>query len=185
MKSFKLYDKALLQQEITCQSGNAYLLNTNYKLWIKFGLMLKNEEHIDVAFLLEAGFYLEEDENDILNQLIDFYNNANIYPRQLDDGIDDVTTELIDWENDGEYIYLAFLNKYNIDLETCEYLHWHKFKALFNGLFIGYQDIVRTRAYKGDDKKEIRERIKWEIKNDNVKLQDEKTQAIHEYLKQF
>lgn len=38
------------------------------------------------------------------------------------------------YEFDDTYIYSAFLSQYNIDLQDIEYLHWWKFKALFEGL---------------------------------------------------
>lgn len=42
--------------------------------------------------------------------------------------------KIYDFEEDAEYIYSAFLEQYNIDLNAIEYMHWWKFKALFNSL---------------------------------------------------
>jgi len=39
-----------------------------------------------------------------------------------------------DFEQDAAYIYAAFLSVYNIDLNEIDYLHWWKFRAMFNAL---------------------------------------------------
>ena len=38
------------------------------------------------------------------------------------------------FEHDDDYIYSAFLTQYHIDLQDIEYLHWWKFKAMFDAL---------------------------------------------------
>ncbi len=42
--------------------------------------------------------------------------------------------QIYSYEFDDMYIYSAFLNQYQIDLQDIEYLHWWKFRALFEGL---------------------------------------------------
>ena len=42
--------------------------------------------------------------------------------------------QIYSYEFDAEYIYSAFMEQYNIDLNSIKYLHWWKFKALFNSL---------------------------------------------------
>lgn len=43
--------------------------------------------------------------------------------------------KVVDFEEDGEYIYASFLQDYGIDLIDCQgKLHWKKFIALFQGL---------------------------------------------------
>lgn len=41
---------------------------------------------------------------------------------------------IMDYKEDAELIYSAFLQQYGIDLWEIEFLHWHKFKALLLGL---------------------------------------------------
>lgn len=44
-------------------------------------------------------------------------------------------TKVVDFDEDGEYIYASFLQDYGIDLIDCQgKLHWKKFIALFQGL---------------------------------------------------
>ena len=42
--------------------------------------------------------------------------------------------QIYSYEFDAEYIYSAFMEQYKIDLNSIPYLHWWKFKALFNSL---------------------------------------------------
>jgi hypothetical protein len=71
---------------------------------------------------------------------------------------------IYDYEYDSGYIYAAFLADYGIDLESIEYLHWWKFRALFASLrqgnmivkIMGYR-AADTRKMKGEEKKHYRE----------------------------
>lgn len=42
--------------------------------------------------------------------------------------------QIYSYEFDDNYIYSAFLQQYNIDLQDIKYLHWWKFKAMFESL---------------------------------------------------
>ncbi len=42
--------------------------------------------------------------------------------------------QIYSYEFDDNYIYSAFLQQYHIDLQDIEYLHWWKFRAMFEGL---------------------------------------------------
>ena len=44
------------------------------------------------------------------------------------------TEKVLDYNVDADYIYSAFMSQYNIDLQDIEYLHWWKFRALFDSL---------------------------------------------------
>lgn len=64
------------------------------------------------------------------------------------------TRKVIDYEYDAGYIYAAFMEQYNIDLNDIEYLHWWKFKALLQGLNedVKYSKILYYRTVKIDSK---------------------------------
>ena len=71
--------------------------------------------------------------------------------------------QIYSYEFDDNYIYSAFLQQYNIDLQDCD-LHWWKFKALFDGLSKDTK-IVEIMGYRAIDlrtikDKEERKRIK-------------------------
>lgn len=65
--------------------------------------------------------------------------------------------EVLDYEQDAEYIYASFMQAYGIDLiDEQGKLHWNKFKALLNGLPKGTKvvEVVSIRSWKpSDDKK--------------------------------
>lgn len=62
-------------------------------------------------------------------------------------------------------IYTAFKTQYNIDLEEIEFLHWWKFKAMFNGLksdnkiveIMGYRAIDLSKIKDKEEKKRYKE----------------------------
>src|SRR5699024_5448427 len=58
------------------------------------------------------------------------------------------TKRIYSYEFDNELIYSAFKDQYNIDLQEIEYLHWWKFKAMFDSLKddIKIVEIKRYRA---------------------------------------
>lgn len=71
--------------------------------------------------------------------------------------------QIYSYEFDDNYIYSAFLQQYNIDLQDSN-LHWWKFKALFDGLSKDTK-IVEIMGYRAIDlrtikDKEERKRIK-------------------------
>lgn len=56
-------------------------------------------------------------------------------PEKADEDDDMPESEpLYDFTEDSAKIYASFLQSYNIDLRTIEYMHWWVFMALFNGL---------------------------------------------------
>ncbi len=54
------------------------------------------------------------------------------------------------FEHDADYIYAAFLAQYGTDLQETEYMHWWKFRALFNAL-TDQNEFVRIMGYRGID----------------------------------
>ena len=65
--------------------------------------------------------------------------------------------QIYSYEFDNELIYSAFKNQYNIDLEEIEYLHWWKFKAMFNGLKSDNK-IVEIMGYRAMDLSKVKDK---------------------------
>jgi hypothetical protein len=65
--------------------------------------------------------------------------------------------QIYSYEFDDDLIYDAFLDQYNINLQTINYLHWWEFKARFNGL---KEDnlIVKIMGYRGIDLSKIKDK---------------------------
>lgn len=171
--------------------GIFYDINTDFRAWLKFDRLLKNEEINEIEF---KGFFL----NDIppfteaaLKELINFYNPPAELPRKMGGSSEPV----IDYYYDGDLIYSAFLGVYQIDLLATDKhgraipLHWHKFLALLNGLHnTRLNDIMSYRAFNPNDKTDYKkqyEQLKntWRIPTKETKAakaQREKFNALFE-----
>ncbi|XZM33943.1 bacteriophage Gp15 family protein [Clostridium perfringens] len=68
------------------------------------------------------------------------------------------------FEYDDGYIYAAFLDQYNIDLQDINYLHWWKFRAMFNSLkednlivkMMGYRSVNLSEITDKEQRKQIK-----------------------------
>lgn len=139
--------------------GKSYLLYTDFREWLKFGEMLKDDSifkdfnYIDLFFVIKDDVLAIEAiayQKEFLEALINFYNNKNSTPIESADTSNDIVWDYI---QDGEYIVSSFMSQYNIDLTSCD-MHWHMFKALFIGLNEStiMSQIMGFRSYKKDNK---------------------------------
>ena len=64
---------------------------------------------------------------------------------------------IYDYEYDDGYIYSAFLQQYVIDLQEIEYLHWWKFKSMFDALNKDTK-IVEIMEYRAIDLGKIKDK---------------------------
>lgn len=64
---------------------------------------------------------------------------------------------IYDYEYDDGYIYSAFIQQYGMDLQEIEYLHWWKFKSMFNGLNKDTK-IVEIMEYRAIDLGKIKDK---------------------------
>lgn len=64
---------------------------------------------------------------------------------------------IYDYEFDDDYIFSAFMSQYNIDLNRIKYLHWWKFKAMFNALKED-NEIVKIMGYRSMDLSKIKDK---------------------------
>ena len=91
--------------------------------------------------------------------------------------------------HDDDYIYAAFMDQYNIDLQDIEYLHWWKFKAMFKSLkedneivkIMGYRSMDLSKIKDKEEKayyKKMQELYKLPISKDEKEKLDEITVAL-------
>ena len=159
-------------------NGNSFLINTDFRKWIKVSKMLEEkctiidlaEEVIQSISLAE----LLENSEEILSKLLEFYTNPNATPRV--DSND--TTPIIDYVEDGEYIVGSFMQAYGIDLTICD-MHWHLFKALLLSLPENskMKQIMQMRSYKKSnisyEKQQENLKKAWELhKKENNEISD-------------
>ncbi len=150
--------------------GETYEINASFDVILKVIKLLDDERvhkvaRIGVGLKLLLGDPLEqyefEDRIEIFEELCKRYieftepkvdDLGNIVPSPPQEN-----NEVLDYEQDAEYIYASFMQAYGIDLiDEQGKLHWNKFKALLNGLPKGTKvvEIVSIRSWKpSDDKK--------------------------------
>lgn len=127
--------------------GRAFLIKTDFRDWIAFGKLAKEERlNYDTLCLM-----FEEEPppinmlDSIVESLIEFYTASSSTPHSAFEAGGDNVSDLYE---DGEYIYASFMSQYGIDLIETD-MHWHKFKALLNCLReTKYNDVISYRAYK-------------------------------------
>lgn len=56
-------------------------------------------------------------------------------------------TRVYSFEYDDDYIYAAFMTQYSVDLQDIEYMHWWKFRAMFNSL-TNQNEFVKIMEYR-------------------------------------
>ena len=119
-----------------------YPVNPDFRTFILFELLMDDdsfEEHEKIILALDL-FYevIPEDIDKAMEELLWFYRGGKEYSKKQST----VTEPMYSYEHDDEYIYSAFLQQYNIDLQSYDgyksnqnnYLHWWRFLALFKGL---------------------------------------------------
>lgn len=114
-----------------------YIINTDYRVGIRFEqLMLNNEVSADEKLLQAKRLYFGDNppplihDEETTNKLIWFYLCGK-------DGNSKISTEnerVYDFEYDSKWIFAAFREQYNIQLDSTIKMHWWTFKALFDAL---------------------------------------------------
>ena len=116
-----------------------YKIRTDFRIWIMFEQLLLDES-IDDSAKSQLAFnmiFCDEkpcESEETIEEIIKFYRcnkSENKYNRSEKHTSD--IQYIYDYDIDDEYIYTAFLQQYNINLQT-DNLHWWEFKALFKSL---------------------------------------------------
>lgn len=136
-----MYNNIILDK-LPLYTPDGLKIRTNFRESIKFELLMQDrdisdENKIKMALNL---YYCEPQKIQNIEQAIKnilwFYKcgkeDKNVDKNNEENNIKN--KQIYSYEFDAEYIYSAFMEQYNIDLNNIEYLHWWKFKALFSGL---------------------------------------------------
>lgn len=134
--------------------GVDYAVNTDFRYCVLFELLMQDKsvtdsEKMDAAIAL----FFEEAPTDLeasIEFILWFYSCGKDNPKPVHDDQKTETTNkkqaIYSFEHDADYIYAAFLDQYNIDLNV-ESLHWWKFKALFKALKADVE-LVKIMGYR-------------------------------------
>ena len=123
---------------------NKLKIRTDFRESIKFELLMQDSSIKDsekVIIALNLYYYEPEKITDIktaVDDILWFYRcGKNIKIKETNNTnqqIEKKQKQIYSYEFDSEYIYSAFMEQYKIDLNSIQYLHWWKFKALFTSL---------------------------------------------------
>lgn len=166
----------LLLNKLPQYTPNHIKIRTDFRESIKFELLmqdnkLKEEEKVKLALNL---YYNLNDITDIkkaVEDIIWFYKGGKKEIENVDKEVKKSNSkdkQIYSYEFDAEYIYSAFMEQYNIDLNSIKYLHWWKFKALFNSL---NEDVLfcKIMGYRAMNLNKIKDK---EMKKHYKKLKD-------------
>lgn len=137
-------------------------IRTDFRECIKFELLMQDntiEEEKKVELALKLFYF--DDINDIeeaLKDIIWFYScgkkeNEIKETKQNKKEIQ----QIYSYEFDDNHIYTAFKTQYNIDLNSIKYLHWWKFKSMFEDLREDNK-IVEIMGYRSCDLSKIKDK---------------------------
>lgn len=170
--------------------GKFYNINSDFRVSILFELLMQDEDiedELKIPQALKLYFskipplkFIEE----TINIIMWFYGCGK-EEEELNKHIKTTSSDLEQaycFEHDNAYIYSAFLSQYNVDLQDIDYLHWWKFRALFEGLKEENM-IVKIMNYRTMDlsKMEKSEREFYKEKKEFFKLPKKLNKKDEEY----
>lgn len=108
---------------------------------IKFEQLMQDPEgtNEEKTWLALRLFYpqIPNDIEKAVDKLLWFYRcdkRDNLYAQKAKKKKSRYADRIYDFEYDDDYIYAAFMAQYHMDLHRVRYMHWWKFRAMFNAL---------------------------------------------------
>ena len=148
-----------------------YEINSDFRTSILFELLMQDKSISEENKIIQALelYYpvIPPDINLAIDQMLWFYRCGKDITPSKGTG-KGKSTQIYSFEYDDDYIYAAFMDQYNIDLQDIDYLHWWKFKALFKALKED-NEIVKIMRYRSMDLSKIKDK---EEKNYYRKMQE-------------
>ena len=154
----------LLLDKLPQFTSNGLKIRTDFRESIKFELLMQDnkiKEEDKVALAIKLYYYDISKISDVkkaIDDILWFYKCGEVLNQETSQNENEERTKQIySYEFDDKYIYSAFLEQYHIDLNSIRYLHWWKFKALFNGLNEKTK-IVEIMAYRSMNLSKIKDK---------------------------
>ncbi len=145
-------------------------IDTNFRSFILFELLMQdNSLNEKQKIALSINLFYKEPPKDLkkaIQGILWFYSGGKEKKKEKKQGVTNNTKKQIySFEHDADLIYSAFLSQYNVDLNEIEYLHWWKFKSLFEGLndenkicqYMSYRSMDISKIKDKEQKKHYRE----------------------------
>ena len=153
----------LLLNKLPQYTPSGLKIRTDFRESIKFELLMQdNSINENEKIQLALNLYYDEiiDVEQALKDIIWFYS-CNLNNENVGNNKDNKNTgnnkQIYSYEFDDRYIYSAFKEQYNIDLNSIRYLHWWKFKALLDNLNENTQ-FVKIMGYRAIDLSKIKDK---------------------------
>lgn len=142
-------------------------INTNFRSFILFELLMQDNSINDKdKILLTINLFFNEPINDIKKAMdcVLWFYRCGEEQEKVKNGTNEKKKQIYSYEHDAKLIYSAFLDQYGVDLNEIEYLHWFKFKAMFEGLksdnkiceVMGYRAIDLSKIKNKEEKAKYR-----------------------------
>ena len=145
-------------------NGREYAVVTDFREWIKMHEFLTEIDTFTPRVLeMLLGWYTDdvpEDTEGAIRALEGFLCLEGMQDEfQEEEDIDEKGPgkPVFSYSQDAVFIYSAFREIYGIDLDEIEYMHWWKFRALFDGLPAD-TEIKQRIYYRSLDPKKIKDK---------------------------
>ncbi len=122
-------------------NGREYSIRSNFRTMIRFEQLMQDAEVSDQnKSLLALNMFYPEIPDDVekaVEKMLWFYRcdkQDNLYSQKAKKKRSRYADRIYDFDFDDEYIFAAFMSQYHMDLHRVRYLHWWKFKAMFDAL---------------------------------------------------
>ena len=168
-----------------------YEINSDFRTSILFELLMQDDsigEEDKILMALQLYYpTIPKNINEAIEQMLWFYRCGKDMKISKGNGKGKIGAQIYSFENDDDYIYAAFMDQYNIDLQDIEYLHWWKFKAMFNSLKEDIK-IVKIMEYRSIDLSKIKDKEQkayYKQMKDLYKLPDNISNSEKEKLKEI
>lgn len=141
-------------------NGVLYKINSDYRTSIIFAKLIEENELTEDIIMKTLELYYPKiplDVDQAINYIFWFYTCGKSEDENNNSKPTGNNKKIYDYEEDSAYIYSAFLSQYKIDLQDIEYLHWWKFKALFESLNED-NEIVKIMQYRSMDLSKIQDK---------------------------
>lgn len=152
---------------------NGLEIDTDFRTSIKFELLMQDNKIFEKdKVLLALNLYYDlskiKDINVAIKDMLWFYRCGRDEKKELisSENNDNSSKQIYNYQFDADYIFDAFLEQYQINLNRAKGLHWWEFKAMFNGLNENTQ-ISKIMGYRAIDLSKIKDK---ETKNHYKKL---------------
>jgi len=141
---------------------NGMAINTDFKISILFELLMQDEKIKKELKIMKAlqlyypDFEKISDYEKAIEQMLWFYRCGKELANSNKSNGNNKYGQIYSYEFDDNYIYSAFLQQYDIDLQEIRYMHWWRFKALFDGLNEN-TEIVKIMGYRSINLSQIKD----------------------------